>query len=1121
MRKNFKKWLIALVTGAAIAGAVLVGCGLFKSGIETNDFTLGGFNADPSPAANNYNSVYKVDTKCIIAIDKGDIDKTPVTDTVDGGGYVTGSGCVSKKEVPGSPIEYKNITLEPKALDGYEFGGLTYNIGNSWQKADATHTKIIVTTKPKPANYTDPTGELTIWDVNSNIGIYFWFSKNNYEFNFSLSPSSGRIEVVSNTFGSNFTTGSSKVSINLGSSIPDEGGNIKIQVSGIDSERYSPPANITKDISVRFLDPESGGLVMYDLLKDDPNFKDMLVSYKKNNDSGFTIEFHIAKDQFRDITAVLDLMSVKDKSQYNYRCQIITMADPDEAGTTSGDTQNLNPVTNNISAIAKPGYKFAYWSWYENGQLKINDANTFLASSSGVTIFTAHFVKEAYKVELASIVPQDSGRVTGTGVYKLNEPITITFTPNDGYRLAKWSYTTEKTGVTYSGENSADGEQTIEICAGITENISLHVDFTSTKVEVNTVASPSNGGTAKLIDPPSGTGHETKDEYPRGSTVSMKATAASGYKFLYWSDSNGDQYTTADLSIPNISQNLTYTAHFVNDSLSISVIATPAGAGQVKLNDSEYQDSIDANVNAEDDITLTARETTSAYHFDHWEIIESGKENKTVTKNPMTVLDVTSTKGHIRYVAVFVPNLATLKVLANPAAGGTVLIDGAYTELSVAEGDEPVLRATSNEDYYFDYWEDSKGNRYSGETTWYSGVEINTLKLKFVQSDETYTAHFIPWSVAITYQADPYEAGKVDCNGHGYEAWGTQNELGGWQVTLTARPNNAQEYKFDHWEDDLGNKYNGNPLELPKVRRDTIFTAVFVKYSKQDSGGIIVYASPAAGGYVSKVYNDDGTVTIKATPNKGYTFSCWKHDKVVISRKKETVIESYSDGDEFVAYFVATGGEIIRTGLVDEHFYRDKRHVTNPVYTFDRNKLTFLAKAQIDTDKKKNDTPALKKYEAYDNAALYYEQHMQDNQFIFVDGELVTTKGEKMPIDYIPASEEEFADFALEFTNKKFGDRYDTEIIAAVDVTMPTGFEDGTRTYLWRNTGGRYKDNIYLLYATSYTSEYTWVTGVVDIDESIRFTVDDPGRMVRLAAVRVKIDEDPMINEEPLINEDN
>lgn len=1103
MKKGLRNGLI-IAASTILMGAVFVGCNFFGLGdgesVISENYSIG----ESAGSAGGYESstytVYNVDALCVVKTsDIKDIGVRYINNAIEGGGTVEKSGNIYKKQLSDGTYEYGHLELEPKALQGFEYVGMSWSKGGS--SFTSTNKKVYLTIGNAPS--TRISGTTYISNIGENFNIYFWFRKTSYQFTFSVAPSSGEITVSEDDFYEDqsklpLKTTTSKISLDMPSS---KKGYITVRLDDVDDSKYQ--INDWKGL-LFIRDPVSGGVTQMEY----PGLYDELqIDEIHSGADNCNIRFCFDRNPTRDYEIIFTLRSKKDKEQYLYKNQIITHAEPVDGGTTSGDIQNISPVSNNITATANSGYKFSYWSWYSNGKYMTSQESSFTASSSGVTVYTAHFIKATYKVELASVMPEGGGSVTGTGVYAKGENPKIRFRPSDGYKLSKWYYTNEK-GVQYSGGAATDvggGEYESEIGV-ITEDVYLHVEFESEKVKVRTVASPAVGGSASLRNP-SDPLHDTEDDYVRGSEVKLSATPNSGYKFLYWSDDTGDQYTSSDLTIPSITKDTTFTAHYVLNSASVSVIATPAGAGQVRLNDSAYADHIDVNVSADDDLLLYARETSSKYHFDHWEVLETGKDNKIDKNNPMTVLDINTT-GNIRYVAVFAPNLSTLSVRANPQEGGTVLINGAFTELSVEEGDAPILSATVNTGYYFDYWEDSKGNCFSGEVSYDSeGREVNTLKLTSVQADETYTAYFVPWSVRISYLTDPFGAGTIDCNGHGYESVGSQDELGGWQVTLTARANNPMEYRFDHWEDDFGNKYNSNPLELPEVRKDTKFTAVFAKYSKQDSGGIIVYASPASGGYVSKVYNDDGTVTINATPNKGYSFNCWKLGKTVISRKRETILTSYSDGDEYVAYFTSRSGEIVRTGIVDEHFYRSSRSMTSPVYTFDRNKLTFLASAQIELDSKIDDTPAQQYYAAYDNAAKYYEQHLIDDQFVFADGELVTTIGENMPITYIPADEEQFASDALEFTAKKFGDRYDTEIIAAVDVKMPAEYEDGTRTYLWRNTGGVYKDNIYLLYATNAASEYTWVTGVVDIDESIRFTVADPGSMVRLAAVRVKIEK--------------
>lgn len=1464
---KFKR-IAFMVFGVIFAGAIVTGCSLLKSdgkksipepikkvanaiGISTDDYEMGSYGAGNGSQWEEFH-IYKVDPDCYVV--ESDDFKTN-NEYPSGGGTVSGAGTLSTRE----PDKY--LTLIPKASAGYEYMGasIVYDKSDLFVKPGVKCIVVSVGNTKKPTVPGYSSSEVYwVSGLKESPTIRFFFKKTKHRVTLAVSPQCADIHTIQNDFNdTDLPSGGSKVIVGIYSS------------PGINKSLYFELVNAQDTVydftkgQIYEVDRNSGKL--------DRAFTTRISGANDYNYDGNTRWIKITLDEENskyDHDYVVVFKVKEGKEAYDYPNQIITYPDPAEGGTTAGDTQSRGTISANIEATPNTGYRFSYWSWGENGNQITSEKNPLHVTSSGVNVYTAHFVPETYKISLADVTPSEGGTVEGLGVYKKGDPVKLTISPSsDDYVLREWYYTTED-GIKHSGSDT-----TVNIDGGMPgEDVFLHVVFDTTYVRLQTAVSPTAGGTAeiKTIPPIPKSNSATDSQFSKGTQspeIKLEATPRTGYKFLYWSDNNGNQYSDNPLEISQLNQDVTYTASFGKDTVNVTIAASPgsvggvkykidtgaesdmgdsfdvtvndgsrlqmtaiehdtsykfdhwemiesgkdpqvlskdmvysiasykaptsgahvryvavfeplqfkveaesdpidpgivvtingdstghvyvnadeyvnlsvnnlsteykfeywsdqdghlyrgtdvtvygvkkdmkfiahfvksasnvtirtvpagsgkfeyninslgatgalayedvlladgdnvvitaiednpayifdhwelvemgkdpqtigtnliytitsfkapadekavgyvavfkpalckveatvsgdggkvqingndvtqinvekgsdaeltavpwdeykfdhwvdqdgntftdnpikltsiqknmkytayfkkttakitistipAGVGLVKYNDSDYAELFEIDALTDDDLIMTAKEMNLLYKFDHWEIVEPGQPNKTTTVNPLSVIDlIPPTSGQLRYIAVFVPRLFTIKVEANPTEGGTVLIDERYTETGVEGGSDVTLKSYANEGYYLDYWQDSKGNRFSGQYSYADGVETNTLTISGITADETYTAVFVKGLVKINYLTAPYGVGKVDCNGYGYEYYGECDAAGGWQITLTARADNPKEYVFDYWEDNFGNKYSGNPLEISNIRKSTTFTAVFKKYSKEDAGGIIVYASPAAGGFVSKVYNDDDTATITARENSGYTFVCWKKGKTVISNRREAIVDDLTDGTIYVAYFVKEDGSVIRTSVVDEHFYNEKRHITSPTYSVTKQSMTFLAQAQIALDKARNDTPAPKKYAAFEKAAEYYENHLIEDDFVFADGELVTTKGEKMPIDYIPTDEEAFLDDAYEFTLKKFGDRYGTEILAAVDVTMPNEYESGTRTYLWRNTGGAFKDNVYLLYARNYNSEYEWCAGVVDIDESIRFTISDPGSIVRLAAVRVKIGE--------------
>lgn len=117
---------------------------------------------------------------------------------------------------------------------------------------------------------------------------------------------------------------------------------------------------------------------------------------------------------------------------------------------------------------------------------------------------------------------------------------------------------------------------------------------------LTTNVSPAGAGS---ITPPGG-------EYDSGMTVTLIATAASGYNFDYWSGSAAGNFPNTTITLDS---DKNVTAHFkaipVIEKYTLTTNASPPGAGSVSPTGGEYDSGIK--------VTLTAT-AASGYTFDYW-----------------------------------------------------------------------------------------------------------------------------------------------------------------------------------------------------------------------------------------------------------------------------------------------------------------------------------------------------------------------------------------------------------------------------------------------------------------------------------------------------------------------
>lgn len=139
-----------------------------------------------------------------------------------------------------------------------------------------------------------------------------------------------------------------------------------------------------------------------------------------------------------------------------------------------------------------------------------------------------------------SASPGEGGSVSGGGTKTAGTDITLTATPNTGYKFTQWS----------------DGVTTATRTVTVTGNATYTAKFEKLKhtvsVSAGTGGSVSGGGT-----------------YEHGSTATLTATPNTGYRFTRWSDG----VTTATRTI-TVTSSATYTAYFELDKINKVYVGT-------------------------------------------------------------------------------------------------------------------------------------------------------------------------------------------------------------------------------------------------------------------------------------------------------------------------------------------------------------------------------------------------------------------------------------------------------------------------------------------------------------------------------------------------------------------
>ena len=411
------------------------------------------------------------------------------------------------------------------------------------------------------------------------------------------------------------------------------------------------------------------------------------------------------------------------------------------------------------------------------------------------------------------------GTVTGGGQYNAGAPCTLTATPNSGYQFQSWKKngTVVSTNATYTFT--------------VVENATYTAYFGEIPINyytISTTVNPTGAGTV--------TGGGTFQE---GSSITLTATANSGYTFDHWQDGNTDNPRTI-----TVTQNATYTAYFTQDEYTINVYASPSNGGSVTGGGTYHYGET---------ITLTAT-PNSGFEFAGW---DDG-----ISTNPRTI----TVTGNANYTAIFNEVGATyytVNTSVSPAGAGSVTGGGTFEEGTVI-----VLEAVANMGYTFSHWND--GNTSNPRTVTVTG-------------NISFTAYFNQNSYTITVVANPSNAGLV--TGGGSYHYGDYAML-----YATAYSG----YDFVGWSDGSSE----NPHQV-LVTGNATYTATFSQ-AGANYYNVSTYVSPANAGNVTGAgtYPEGTNVTLSATANEGYTFSHW-NDGITTNPRTITVNNNMS----FTAFF--------------------------------------------------------------------------------------------------------------------------------------------------------------------------------------------------------------------------
>ena len=510
-------------------------------------------------------------------------------------------------------------------------------------------------------------------------------------------------------------------------------------------------------------------------------------------------------------TATSNRTLVANFTQITYN--VTATVDPANSGTISG---NNSPYTygNNVSltANANTGYTFVNWT-DEDANVVSTNAN-YQFTIDGNRTFVAHFERAHYQIT-ATANPTAGGTVSGAGSFEHGQSVTLTATANTGYTFTNWT------------ENGSVVSSNAQYTFTATRARNLVANFQINTYNISATANPSAAGSVSGIG-----------SYNHGQTVTLSATANTGYNFVNWTE-NGSVVSTNTTYSFTATANKTLVANFEAISYTIAASANPTNGGTV---------SGAGNYTYGQNVTLRATANTG-YHFVNW--TENGSAVSTNANYSFTA------NANRTLVANFQINTYTISANANPVAGGTVNGAGEYTH-----GQTVNLSAVANTGYNFVNWTENG-----------TAVSTNASYSFTATANKTLVANFELINYTISATANPTNGGTI-------EGAGDYNY--GQNVTLSATANTG--YTFVNWTED-GAEVSTNATYSFTVTDNRTLVANF----QINTYTISATANPTEGGTIEGdgEYTHGQNVTLNATANTGYTFVNWTESGEVVSTNAE------------------------------------------------------------------------------------------------------------------------------------------------------------------------------------------------------------------------------------------
>ena len=503
----------------------------------------------------------------------------------------------------------------------------------------------------------------------------------------------------------------------------------------------------------------------------------------------------------------------------------------EDGGEVSGTGVYTEGNTVQLVAFADENYRFS--GWYEADTLaSTNSVFEFVANAD--RSFEAKFIEQCTVTLQLNI--ENAGVLTGAGTFDKGTEASVQIALNDGFDFTNWTVADAEvsTDLTY--------EFIVNESITIVANCSAIPSYT-----ISAVSNPASGGTI------AGAG-----TYLENKSVTLTATANSGYSFVNWTENDEVISTDASLTF-SATENRSFVAYFEANFIGHTVSLIAEEGGSVS----------GAGLFEEGDLVTVVATPDAKYEFVNWTVNdEAVSTDASYSFELMNDIELTAHFSRIY-------DSFTITVASADETMGTVQGAGTYQE-----EDTVVVTAVPNAGYRFLQWTEN-GSPVSSDAE-YSFV---------CSAEKNLVAEF---KKIYTVTIDEFEGGTVKGLNTGIFDEGTTVSL-----AVTVDDN----HRFVAWKDADSDEVLSSTVTYSFVANADKHLAVELKEKGQ-----MYTISVSTGGTVAGLNNGQfeagETVTLVATPAEGYLFKGWVKDGEIIST--EPILSFVAEGSiNLFAEFVA------------------------------------------------------------------------------------------------------------------------------------------------------------------------------------------------------------------------